>query len=157
MNCGPRPHVQSMIWATDRVGMEILLFPSAALVTKYEKELAGKETAPVPKMKHAGINSCPHEYWDAVAIEVYATGLLEAAGYKVDPMMLAYHSSVHYETECMGGNDLQGHENYYGMDFHPYDTIFLKTNRGVNPLVLDRFTGWTDTWGYSSHDACDAL
>ncbi len=147
MNCGPRVHVQSMIWATDRVGLEILLFPSDSLVKKYKEILADRDLSPVPKMKHAGINSCPHEYWDAVAIEVYATGLLQAAGYKVDPMMLAYHSSEHYETECAGSNDLQGHKKYYGMDFHPYDTIFVKTNRGVDPLVIDRFTGWTDQWG----------
>ena len=156
MNCRPRVHIQSMIWATDRIGMEILLYPSYALVEKYQEELAGKDTAPVPSMKHAGMNSCPHEYWDAVAIEVYATGLLQTAGYKVDSMMLAYHSSKHYETECLGGQNLQGHGMYYGMDFHPYDTFFLKTNRNIDPLVIDRFTGWTDQWGYTSYEACDA-
>ncbi|PBP28305.1 hypothetical protein BUE80_DR000830 [Diplocarpon rosae] len=156
MNCSPRIHVQSMIWATDRVGMEILLFPSASLVEKYKKILGDRDHYPVPKMKVAGINSCPHEYWDAVAIEVYATGLMKAAGYKVDPMMMAYHSSEKYEVECAQTDDLQGHEKYYGMDMHPYDTIFVKTNRGLDPLVLERLTNWTDQWGYTSYDTCKA-
>ncbi|KAI9056223.1 hypothetical protein LZ554_001151 [Drepanopeziza brunnea f. sp. 'monogermtubi'] len=154
MNCAPRIHVQSMIWATDRVGLEVLLFPSEALKAKYLEVLGDRDHKPVPKMKVPGINSCPHEYWDAVAIEVYATGLLQTAGYKVDPIMMAYHSSKHYEQECVTTHDLQGHGRYYGMDIHPYDTIFVKTNRGNDPHVLKMLTEWTDQWGYTSFDAC---
>ncbi|OWP01189.1 hypothetical protein B2J93_5469 [Marssonina coronariae] len=156
MNCRPRVHIQSMMWATDRVGMEILLFPSASLVEKYKEILGDRDTAPVPKMKVAGINSCPHDYWDAVAVEVYATGLLQTAGFKVNPIMMAYHTSEKYEEQCGSVPDLLGPGDYYGMDLHPYDTIFHKTNRGLNELVLERLTSWADQSGYSSYDACKA-
>ena len=30
----------------------------------------------------------------------------------------------------------------FGIDIHPLETIFVKTNRRVNPLVLSKYTGW---------------
>ncbi|KAG4433523.1 hypothetical protein IFR05_011006 [Cadophora sp. M221] len=157
MNCNIHNHIQSMIWAYDRTTIEILLFPSAPLVKKY-KEILGPyvldPVTPVPAMTAPGINSCPHEYWDAVAIEVYATGLIQAAGYKVDAMMFAFHSSAKYQETCQENGDVLVHERYYGMDLHPYDTVFAKTNRGIGPLVLERLTDWTDGNGYTSYDRC---
>ena len=157
MNCNIRNHIQSMIWAYDRTTIELLLFPSADLVKKY-KEILGPyvldPVTPVPAMTAPGINSCPHEYWDAVAIEVYATGLIQAAGYKVDAMMYAFHSSKNYQQECKQNGDVLVHGRYYGMDLHPYDTVFAKTNRGIGPWVLERLTDWTDGNGYTSYDHC---
>lgn len=157
MNCNIHNHIQSMIWAYDRTTIEILLFPSAPLVKKY-REILGPyvldPVTPVPAMTAPGINSCPHEYWDAVAIEVYATGLIQAAGYKVDAMMFAFHSSAKYQETCQENGDVLVHERYYGMDLHPYDTVFAKTNRGIGPLVLERLTDWTDGNGYTSYDRC---
>jgi hypothetical protein len=159
MNCRPVHHIQSMIWATDRIGLETLLFPSPELIEKFKESLPVKDPAsPVPAMETPGINSCPHEYWKAVAIEVYATPLIKAAGYKVDAMMTAFHSATReeYEKQCVGNydGDVLSNEHYYGISLHPYDTIFAKTNRGNDPLTLERMTDWVRGMNYSSYDHC---
>jgi hypothetical protein len=150
-----------MIWATDRIGLEILLFPSQQLIQAFNASLPPHNDAgPVPAMETPGINSCPHEYWKAVAIEVYSTPLIRAAGYEVDAMMAAFHGNEKgtegYEKECLATGDVLFPGAYYGMNLHPFDTIFTKTNRGNDPLVLQRLTDWTKGRGYSSYDHCHA-
>ncbi|EHK96794.1 hypothetical protein M7I_7502 [Glarea lozoyensis 74030] len=70
LNCKPVNHVQSMIWAIDRVGLEVLLFPSEELQAKFKAGIKPfREGEPVPPMEIPGINHCPHEYWKAVTVE----------------------------------------------------------------------------------------
>lgn len=181
MNCqSPVPHIQSMFWALDRVGLETLLFPSEELVKKFTSEIPPHETNdPVPEMWSAGINSCPHEYWKAVAVEVYSTLLLQAAGFEVDAMMAAYHgfgdalargekvdlgggpvakgtwrTGTGYESICKESLDPLLEKQYWGITIHPFDTVFTKTNRGANVDILERLTQWTEGRGYSSYDVC---
>lgn len=160
MNCQYENHIQSMIWATDRAGLEVLLFPSNKTVENLKEILAKRplpEGAPLPPLGIPGINSCPHLYWDAVAIEVYATSLIKAAGYKVSAMMSAYHSqsSEGYEAICeKNGDILVPDKGYYGMDIHPFDTLFAKSNRNIAPDTLKLLTEWMDGRGYSSYDYC---
>lgn len=155
MNCHPLNHVQSMIWAIDRIGLEVLLFPTDEQTAKLKTLIPPREpTSPVPEMEVPGINSCPHEYWKAVAVEVHSTALIKAAGYKVDAMMSAFHSSPLYEEHCGSNGDVLLKDGYYGMNLHPYDTVFAKTNRGSDPLTLERLTSWTRGAKYSSYDYC---
>lgn len=154
-NCKPANHVQSMIWATDRVGIEILLFPTAEQTEATRKSLPPfPDGEPVPPMDIAGINSCPHEYWSAVAVEVYSTPLIKAAGYDVDALMTAFHMSEHYQEECREYKDALYENSYFGTNLHPYDTVFAKANRGTNALVLERLTEWMGGRKYSSYDYC---
>ena len=161
MNCEYQNHIQSMLWATDRTGLEALLFPTNATITALNDRLAARplpENSRVPPMKWPGINSCPHEYWDAVAIEVYATSTIRAAGYEVSAMMSAYHgqSREDYENTCVQTGDVYwpAENGYWGTDIHPFDTLFAKTNRGVAPTTLEKLTEWMDGRGYSSYDFC---
>ena len=155
--CRPNSHVQSMIWALDRISLEILLFPSDELIEKFRDELPPHDfNTPVQEIEKPGINSCPHDYWSAVALEVFATPLIRSAGYEVDVLMAAYHSIPDYEEACRDwlDGDVLYHEHYYGMDLHPFDSVFTKTNRGSDPLVLAKMTEWTDQRNYSSYDFC---
>jgi len=161
MNCMFQNHIQSMLWALDRPGLEALLFPTNESVVALEALLAKRpmpENSPVPPMKTPGINSCPHEYWEAVAIEVYATSMIRASGYEVSAMMSAYHSQSQdeYEAICEMNGDVYWppEGGYWGMDIHPFDTLFAKTNRGIAPKVLQLLTEWMDGDGYSSYDFC---
>ena len=162
LGCRPNAHVQSMIWATDSAGMEILLFPSKELDAKFRKELPPHDTSwglAVPKPEVAGILSCPteKEYWKAVALEVYATPLIRSAGYEVDVMMTAYASIPEYEEACRHlPNDGQMFAvgRYWNMTMHPFDTVFWKTERGDDPSVMDKLTKWADQRNYSSYDYC---
>ncbi|CAG8960505.1 hypothetical protein HYFRA_00008225 [Hymenoscyphus fraxineus] len=157
-NCHPNNHVQSMIWATDRVGMEILLFPTEAQIEATRASLPPHNPdEPVPPFTAPGINSCPHQYWDAVAVEVYSTPLIKAAGYDVDVIMTAFHKNDRYQEECFRNVDYKDtlyEGTYFGTTIHPYDTVFAKANRGTNALVLERLSEWIDGSGYSSYDHC---
>lgn len=155
--CRPSIHVQSMVWATDRIGMEILLNPSPELTAKFMAELPPHDDSwPIPAPEKAGIASCPHEYWKAVSVEVFSTPLIRSAGYEVDVMMTAYSSIPEYEVACRKwkNGDVLLPGTYWDMSIHPFDTIFIKTNRGVDPVILNRLTEWTDNRKYSSYDYC---
>jgi hypothetical protein len=71
-NChGGKGHVQSMVWALDRIGIEILMKPEA----------------------QGGIGYwCPYDMVDAIGGEIRSTPAIINAGYEVDAMNLVYHS-----------------------------------------------------------------
>ncbi|KAH8202880.1 hypothetical protein TruAng_002933 [Truncatella angustata] len=90
-NCLPQYHVQSMIWATDAVGLELLLYPPPGSSTpdKY-----GGATDMV------AMEGCYKDMHKAIHGEIGATGLIQKAGYKVDAMMAAFHKSKNYQEDC---------------------------------------------------------
>lgn len=163
LNCNPIPHVQSMIWATDSLGMQILLRPSKKLesdtqvylakhlATTLGKDPLRKHVAPFTK---AGINSCPHTHQEAVALEVYATPLIKTAGYDVDAIMLAYHSKSDMCAPEAQKRDVLHKGGYWGINLHPFDSIFAKTNRKIQPEVVARLSEWVDGESYTSYDYC---
>lgn len=156
-NCWPTFHVQSMIWATDLTGLETLLFPSAEISAKVIKTPIPTAAYLFPHL-HPGINTCFDGWNSAVSAEVGASAVIKAAGYKLDVMMNAYHSSEKYEEECdtsRNGDVLTDHA-YFGTNVHPYETIFLKSNRDIDPTNLEKMTEWVEGSGYSSYDYCSA-
>ncbi|KAJ6256495.1 hypothetical protein Dda_8357 [Drechslerella dactyloides] len=121
-----KPHVQSMILATDRTGLRSFL--------------------PV-------IKACPTRYSFAVDDEIDVSTAVRAAGYDLFAFMTAFASRRDYATTCTHGNVL--YENtYYGGNLHPYETIFQKANKGAGIDTLQHLTEWTDAAGYSSWVAC---
>ncbi|KAI9825918.1 MAG: hypothetical protein M1819_000437, partial [Sarea resinae] len=129
-NCKSRPHVQSMILATDAVALTHLL--------------------------DSGTMACPPTMADAVQAEMSITPVIQAAGYNVTALMTAYHSGLDYVTSC-NHSDVLYEDSYWDTDIHPYDTGFIKANRNINPLVIERLTEWHDGWGYSSYDFCGGV
>ncbi|KAI9744175.1 MAG: hypothetical protein M1818_002327 [Claussenomyces sp. TS43310] len=145
-NChSGKGHVQSMMWALDRTGLELVLQPD-----------------PI------GISYCPKEMIDAVYGEIRATPAIRDAGYEVDVMTEIYHSkdgldldgdglgdhdSKAYYADCKDGDYLYD-KAYHGFNIHPYETIFMKTKRGIDEEQLNHLTEWTDGSGYSSLDLC---
>ncbi|KAL5351795.1 hypothetical protein ACLOAV_003656 [Pseudogymnoascus australis] len=142
-NCQPIFHVQSMIWATDRTGIQLLLHPPADPKLPADKQ-------------EVGINSCFHTWDTAVHAEVYATQIILSAGYEASVMMSAFHAKKTFVQECdKGGNgDALWNGKYYGTNVHPYETVFMKSNRDIDPILMTRLTEWTDGGGYSSYDHC---
>lgn len=131
-NCWPAFHVQSMIWATDSIGLTALL------------------TSPT------GINDCFHTWDSAVKAEVGASAVIKEAGYKIDVMMSAFHGDELYEEHCDGSEngDVLWDHKYYGTNVHPYETIFMKSNRDIDPVLMEKLTGWHEGANYSSYDVC---
>ena len=161
-NCWPSFHVQSMIWATDIIGVSTLLFPPEDAIAELKKSPTWdpesetfSDTLPA---SHPGINACFHTWHTAVASEIGSSALIKAAGYKLDVMMSAYHSSGDYEETCNNSEngDVLWEKKYYGTNVHPYETIFLKSNRDIDPAGLERLTDWTNGRGYNSYQFCGA-
>lgn len=137
-NCEPFDrHVQSMILATDNIGLAVLLEPESKT-----------------------LSTCPNEWGSAVAVEVRITGAIRRAGYKADAMMQEFHGRGDFADTCKGADRLwegaypNGQMNGPGSFVHPYETLFFKANRDVQKELLGHLTTWTDTAGYSSYDVC---
>jgi hypothetical protein len=131
-----------MIWATDIIGLDLLLNPPA-------DPSQPEENQPV------GINHCFSGWEEAVVGEVGASGIITRAGYKLDVMMAAFHG-YDYVKKCNSSEngDVLWNGAYEGTTIHPYDTMFLKTNRDIDPTMVEKLTEWTDGSKYSSWDHC---
>ncbi|KAK6536571.1 hypothetical protein TWF281_000797 [Arthrobotrys megalospora] len=125
-NCRPHRHIQSMIFATDRTGLHLLL----------------------PK-----IETCFTRIQSAMMAEAESTEAVLAGGYNVTAFMTAFISDKEYATTCDHG-DLLFNNLYYGTSIHPYETMFQKANRDIAPKQLELLTEWHEKSGYSSWDVC---
>lgn len=52
------------------------------------------------------------------------------------------------------GEDTNGPNAYWGIDLSPWELMFVKFNRGINPLMYELATQWVDGNGYSSYEHC---
>ncbi|RYP85452.1 hypothetical protein DL769_001005 [Monosporascus sp. CRB-8-3] len=153
VNCRLQMHVQSMIWATDSIGMELLLYPR-----RDESEGDGGRLV--------ALQGCYNEKDVAIGAEVGATAVIQGAGYEVDAMMAAFHGGSSGQDYCesesgigAGAGDGLFDSAYFGTNVHPYETVFFKANRGIDPRTLDLLTAWhrSGHMGNGSWDACSSL
>ncbi|KAK1976504.1 hypothetical protein LZ30DRAFT_805548 [Colletotrichum cereale] len=96
--CPPRLHVQSMIFATDNVGMGIPLDPEIAATTSVDNQF-GTGDSPV------GLSGCYRDCNGAVYAQVGMTGLIMNAGHKAGVMMTALRSEDGMEEYCRAHPD----------------------------------------------------
>ncbi|KAI0025380.1 hypothetical protein F4780DRAFT_774848 [Xylariomycetidae sp. FL0641] len=177
-NCSPRPHVQSMLWATDAVGMGILLGDEAPSYysssspdhhhAHHDNNNSSSNTTTDLSSAYAdadaddafgsaadpvGFAGCPATFAKAIHAEVGATARVRAAGYGVAALMAAFFGSggdsddeaedddYYFARRCPDHpGDLQFAGQYFGTDIHPYETLFVKANRGIDPATLDLLT-----------------
>lgn len=130
MGDGDNAHVQSMIWATDSVGLATILEPE-------------------------GIGECFDSMAAAMAGEVRTTPHLRSKGYEVDVMLTVYQTEKDYKfVECTYPDDYLFEDGYYGFSVHPFETLFVKSHRGIEDSMLATLTDWIDRSEYSSYDVC---
>ncbi|KAL0939749.1 uncharacterized protein CTRU02_206359 [Colletotrichum truncatum] len=150
LNCQPRLHVQSMIFATDDIGMGILLDPTIA-TSASEDDPFGSKDAPV------GLSGCYADWNAAVHAEVGTTGLIMKSGYDVDVMMTSMHPDGDVKKYCKAhpdSGDVLWDKKYFGSNVHPYETIFIKANRDVDPQLMSSMTDWHLRMNVTSFDTC---
>ncbi|KAK5655086.1 hypothetical protein OQA88_5985 [Cercophora sp. LCS_1] len=150
VNCQPRPHVQSMIFATDDVGMGILLDPSRATSASVDDDF-GTHNDPV------GLSHCYAGWKEAVHAEVGTTGLITGAGFTVDAMMTSLHSEDGVSEYCRlnpSSGDLLFDKKYFGSNIHPYETIFIKANRDIDHTLVNSLTKWHLKQKTTSYELC---
>ena len=124
-NCVPFQHVQSMILATDRIGLDLIL----------------------PELY------CFGRHQDAVSKgELRITRAILRGGFAVDVMMSAFR--VDGSPWNCTYNDPYWDKWYFGINIHPYEVIFPKVNRRVQEELIDLYTAWHDKSIYNSNKFC---
>lgn len=139
-----------MLLATDEIGMSILLDPALALSAS-EDDYYGTSQDPV------GFSTCLTTMQKAVHAEIGITSLILSQGFEVDVMMTAPHSASSFDEFCdwIGRpDDFLYSGSYLGTNVHPYETIFMKANRDIDPVLLERLTEWHLSGKMTSWDAC---
>ncbi|TKW55201.1 hypothetical protein CTA1_1249 [Colletotrichum tanaceti] len=151
-NCSPRFYLPSMILATDKVGMSLLLDPQAALAASTPDKYGGADD-PV------GLSGCYDSWEKAVHAEMGMTSIILNGGYGVDVMMSGFHRGVGHKAYCdmsQGVGDVLNPGGYFGSNVHPYETVFINPSRGITPVLVDNLGQWMAEDGYSSEDRCEA-
>ena len=158
-----------MVWATDSEGLSLLLHPPESsprhddwmevLFTHADDFPRPDDYQPNnPAWVEQGLSKCFANRAEAVEAEIAATGIIRAAGKKVDVLLSKYQTSPEHDAgafcDPLGVWDPQGEGSYDGASIHPFETIFIKTNRGITPKLIENLSGWTDQIGYSSYQHC---
>jgi hypothetical protein len=127
---GANPHVQSMIWALDADGLHAILEPE-------------------------GIGECFESMDAAIGGEIRTTGHIRSKGWEVDVMLSVFQTERDYKfVNCNSDQDFLFSNNYFGFNVHPFETLFVKSHRGVDDNMLDKLSSWVDLSGYTSYDVC---
>lgn len=158
-----------MVWATDSEGLGLLLYPplqSPRHDTWMEKLFTHAADFPRPDdykpedpdWVEKGLSQCFPNRQKAVEGEVAATGIILGANKKVDVLLTKYQTSLDHNLmdfcEPLGVWDPQSEGGYDGTSIHPYESMFIKTNRGISPRLIENLSKWTDESRYSSYDQC---
>lgn len=146
-NCHPSFHVQSMIFATDSIGIRLLLAGNRTDETLWSDQDYG---IPGNPSSMNGLSICPSSKFRAVSSEVSLTSLMYRASYKVKTFMTASEIPGYYE-HCF--HNVEPHE---WMRVTPYESIFIKANRNIrySEDLLEKLTEYHDGSGYSSWEKC---
>ncbi|KAJ3171723.1 hypothetical protein HDU88_007803 [Geranomyces variabilis] len=84
---------------------------------------------------------CPPSIQDAIRMaEVPLTGHIEKAGYRAEALITSYQA----DPDLCGYEDMNYKGKYFGMSFHPYELVFIKTNRGIDDHAVAQYTEWHD-------------
>mgnify|MGYP001174877776 CR=1 FL=1 len=121
-------HIQSACWGTDRLGIQMLL-ESRVLKADYNKEL-GLSNFTDKNFKRRYIHWC----------EIGMSKVIKDNGHKIKPFMM---SQYEYPDIQIPSGDCQKPNKYYGSTIHPFDAMFLKTNR-IYDINLQNICRWQD-------------
>ncbi|CAK7201565.1 hypothetical protein SEUCBS139899_004271 [Sporothrix eucalyptigena] len=142
-----------MVLATDAIGIDILLDPKLACSLPDSASKWGTKDDPV------GLSPCYLERSKAVHGEIGVTGLIRSKGYEVDVMMTAFSADdndtlVDYCASSRRTADplVEGH--YFGASVHPYEMVFIKSNRNAAKDALRVLTSLHLGQHWSSWDSC---
>jgi hypothetical protein len=148
-NCYPTRHVQSMIAATDREGVEILL---AGIPD--EEEIWDHN---INNNSLSGLSSCITNGNKAISAEISLTNLIRKASYNFTVMMTAASSDPDYYQTC-NHSDILAQNSYFGISLHPYETLFIQaTIEHYDAKTIDIITEWQQGRGYNSWEKCKVL
>jgi hypothetical protein len=122
LNCQKNVHIQSMLIAFTRDTLDTLYNSLGCFTTKLHAIGRG-EIAYSQNMLKMGKN-----------LKVLATFWKDHD----------FRNATNTAKKCQefGTNDSIWPHAYQGMDYHPYELVFIKTNRNIAKVEIDRFSNW---------------
>ena len=132
LSCSAPPHVQSMVFATDTVGMELLFLP---------KE---NRSPPIFAVRNS------RNYDDTIKeLEIGLSEVMREAGFGVRAISMSELAmEIHSQRDANNGKGLHGdlhfEQMYFGHNINPLDSLFWKTNRGYASTVTRQYDQWLD-------------
>lgn len=95
----------------------------------------------------------------AIHGELGLTELIRAQGYEVDVLMTAFqeHGAQDYCEKSGHPEDILYEGRYFGSNVHPYELVFIKANRNIDPILLASMTRWHLGQKESAWDTCGGL
>lgn len=139
-----------MLLATDDIGLSIMLDPALAYSAPGD-DFAGTSADPI------GMSPCFETMALAMHAEIGMMALIESQGYRADVLMTAPHTESRLVEFCDAigyPEDFLYRDHYLGTSVHPYETIFMKANREIDPVLLERLTEWHLAANMTSWDVC---
>ncbi|AYV83509.1 MAG: hypothetical protein Hyperionvirus7_80 [Hyperionvirus sp.] len=116
------PHVQSMLLATDKIGLKIGIdkgiFDLNNIITD-KIQLINKK-------------------------EIGFSKVILTAGYNIQSMLFAY-DGIDFRKDFKFDKRHNDHcytRQYFNISINPYEVIFIKATRNIDPLVVQRYTEW---------------
>ncbi|KAI0887429.1 uncharacterized protein GGS22DRAFT_109434 [Annulohypoxylon maeteangense] len=144
--CLPKFHIESMILATDTIGMELLLDQPKGSSVPYTLDdhrnqvvVSGEHLSNTKQNIRGGVE---------------ATGIIKSAGYKVDIVIPSFAKIEDYEENCAVDSV---EDMTFGQqdNIHPYEAVFIKTNLDTDSDTVARLTEWHQSRIMNgSWDAC---
>jgi hypothetical protein len=124
LNCQLKIHIQSMLLAFTKETLDILYNSLGCFETKLDAIDSGEITYSQNILK-AGKN-----------LKVLTTFWQDHD----------FRNATHTASKCQefGPYDSIWPNAYQGMDYHPYELVFIKTNRDIAKVAIEEFTKWKD-------------
>jgi hypothetical protein len=129
-----RPFISSAFFATDKIGLKIGI----------DNGIFSPETIMMSKAD------------TVIKKEMGFTNVIMDAGYTIK-CMLKYYENMNFKVQrCPYQSICHLNPNhYFGTNVNPYEVIFIKQNRNIEPLRLERYTEWhSKKIGYNIKALC---
>jgi len=142
--------IQSMITATDSIGMNVLLKANPTNMYNRSHDI---DTDDVDAASLVGLSKCYNEKNKAVSAEISLSNLMHKFAFKTYALMAAAANNPQYQLVTYVP-DVLNENTYFGMNVHPYETLFMKSNRNIEKDVITNLTEWHHNSQYSSWKVC---
>lgn len=118
-----RPFISSAFFVTDRIGLDIGMKNGV-----FDIKTINYDKRNVVIRKEIGFSN-----------------LIMDAGYNISSMLTSYKNTDLKNTQFQWLSLCHlNPKKYYDIDINPYEIIFIKQNRNIEPLVLERYTEWNN-------------
>lgn len=135
-----RPHVQSFMMCTDRIGLDIAI--NTIILSPLLDDIYKNVDLTNIKNKDDFVHRNEVGLSQHILKNNYNIACLLKAYENVDFRILKTPTVNHSFGTSIDDHSYEG--KYFGISFHPYEVIFFKANRGISSNILHKYTQFHD-------------